>query len=513
MKAGQVGLSTLALLKILFIVSVKDISVVYTLPTTSDARKFVAARVDPLIEGSEYLRAKMRPYGTTLADSTELKRIGNSCLYFRGSWTEQQAQSIDADIVSFDELDFSKPDIRDMYRERLEGSTSLHWEYSFSVPSRPGFGIASLFEKTNQYIWMIRCPRCNRLQSLEFETNIDKAKKIFICRYCQAKIIDNDRRSGVWIPRYPHRDSHGYQFSRLMCPWISAKRILELEERAPTIKHFKNYTLGQPHTEETRLISDQEIWALTGNYEQPSTAESTIVGIDQGDVFHIAIGRLEKIHDTNLYRKKIIALVKAKTPEEVEDILNRYDMRAGIIDAMPNKHTAKQLAEKFRGRLFLAYYSTGLTAKERYDLVRWTPNEATVEIQRTESLDRLMESIYKREFILPRLSENVKVLISHFRNIAVDYQSRYGLTVKIWRSAGADHFVHALNYLNIAFEKAPGYLTGGKGIETSVRYSAGRSHLYTDKDLSEARVPELEELQRRRRKGPILIDVLQKEES
>ena len=114
-KCIQAGLSTLALLKISYKACLNAISVIYTLPSTGDVRKFTAARLDPMIENSPYLIKKLKPQGIAMADSTEFKRLGESFLYFRGSWAEHQAQSIDADILVIDELDFSKPDIVDLY--------------------------------------------------------------------------------------------------------------------------------------------------------------------------------------------------------------------------------------------------------------------------------------------------------------------------------------------------------------------------------------------------------------
>ena len=67
-KPVQAGFSTIALTKILHKASKENISVIYTLPTTSDVRKFVTARVDPMLENCVYLQSKMKPFGSTLAD-------------------------------------------------------------------------------------------------------------------------------------------------------------------------------------------------------------------------------------------------------------------------------------------------------------------------------------------------------------------------------------------------------------------------------------------------------------
>lgn len=470
-KAGQIGFSTTALTKILYQASKKNLAVIYTLPTTSDIRKFVTARVDPMLENSKFLSAKMKPDGSVLADSTELKRLGGSSLYFRGSWVKTQAQSIDADIVVIDELDFSKPDIAEMYEERLEGADSLRWLYQFSVPSIPGVGIDRLYDESCQYEWYIKCSHCKKLQCLDVFHNLNRKKKIYQCKFCKKEIIDDDRRSGIWIPKYPNREAHGYHLSQLVAPWISAERLIKKEEKAKSKKHFYNYSLGLAYHMQSKLISEKEIYRMVTGPEVINSADGTVVGIDQGDVFHIVIGRLEPIKDTDLFQKRVLNLIIAETEKEVETILKRYGIRFGIMDAMPNKHTAKNIAQTFKGKLFLSYYQTGMAAKEKFDLVKWDLPNQVVHIQRTESLDNLIESLDKGQWVLPRLCENVNLLIKHIKNVTVNYVNRFGLTAKVYQHNGPDDFFHALNFLNLAFEKAPRFMSGSSDTNPNVRYS------------------------------------------
>jgi len=500
-KPTQIGFSTTAIVKILYKASKENLSVIYTLPTTSDVRKFVTARVDPMIENCSYLRAKMRPYGSTLADSTELKRVGGSTLYFRGSWTEQQAQSIDADIVVIDELDFSKPEIAEMYEERLEGADSLGWMYQFSVPSIPGVGVDRLYDDSCQFEWYNKCPKCKKLQCLNIFDNLDRKNQIYRCKSCKSRITSDDRRSGVWIARYPKREVHGYHISQLAAPWISAERLIKKELKAKSKKHFYNYSLGLAYNMQTKLIGDKEIYRMVTGPEAPTSAEGTVVGIDQGDIFYITIGRLEPIKDTDLFQKRIITLLTAENEEEVVNILNRFGMRFGIMDAMPNKHTAKKLARLFKGRLFLSYYQTGMAAKEKFDLIKWDIPGQTANVQRTESLDNLVESFDRAQWVLPSLCENVKVLVNHVKNVSVKFVTRRGLTTKIYDNNGPDHFFHSLNYLNLAFEKAPRFMSGSSDTNPGIRYSG------LDEKQQINQVPSIEEVLSKR-DGVTRVDVI-----
>jgi len=501
-KASQLGFSLISLLKILYQASRRGISTIYTLPTTSDVRKFVAARVDPMIENCPYLYAKMRPTGSALADSTELKRIGNSTLYFRGSFAETVAQTIDSDINVIDELDFSKPDIAEMYEERLEGSNSLNWMYQFSVPSIPGFGVDKLYEDSCQYKWYVRCSKCSKLQTLSFEYNIDQIKRIYVCKFCKNELTDEDRRSGIWVAKYPERPVHGYHISQLAAPWISADRILKKEEKARSKKHFYNYTLGEAYHMQTRLITENEIYGMQTGPEESSSAQATVFGIDQGDNFYVAIGRLEKIEDSKLFQKRILALRIVKSEEDLQDLIKRFDMRLGIMDAMPNKHTANKLAELYKGRLFLAFYQTGRAAKEKFELSQWNLSAQQVHIQRTESLDKLIESLDKRQWVLPALSENVKVLIKHVKNISINYSILFGQKTKLYVKSGPDDFFHALNYLNIAFEKSSRFMLGSGTATPQVKY--GRIGL---DEIKKDEIPSVEEIQSERQGGFTHIDI------
>jgi hypothetical protein len=470
-KCVQVGASTSVLAKVSYQACLKNISVIYTLPSTSDVRKFTAARLDPMIEGSPYLTAKMKPEGSALADSTEFKRIGQSFLYFKGSWAEHQAQSIDCDILCVDELDFSKPDIVEMYEERLEGSGSLGWEYLFSTPTVPGVGIDRFWQKSNQYEWFIRCSHCNKLQNLTWEENVDRDKKIFICRHCHKEIFDDDRRVGDWVARYPTKDEwHGYHFSQLMCPWISASRLLDKEQHAQSKQHFYNYSLGETYQTQTKMIGDAEILSMTGDYEEQAAGKACIAGVDQGDVFYVVIGKLEPL-ESNQWKRRVLTMRACKSKVELIDILNRFNVKLVVMDAMPNRHTAKEVADQFPKKLYLSFYDTGVAKREK-DIAIWNRLNGSVLIQRTESLDKLLTSLYDRKWEFPRLALEVRTLIQHFKNININFVNRYGQTVKVFENQGPDHYLHAMNYLNIAFDEAPKVMLLGDMSNPSIRYSS-----------------------------------------
>jgi len=64
-----------------------------------------------MVQSSEHL-------SKVVTGGIELKQIGQSFVYFRGAWSERQAISVDSDFNIHDEVDFSKPDIIEIYQER-----------------------------------------------------------------------------------------------------------------------------------------------------------------------------------------------------------------------------------------------------------------------------------------------------------------------------------------------------------------------------------------------------------
>ncbi len=112
-KASQVGATEFAINRALSFADNHQVKVIYTFPTAEDVKTFSNSRLNPAIRGSPYLSRRVGGI-----DNVSLKSIGDSFIYFRGSWTERQAISIPSDFNIHDEIDFSKPDIKEIDKER-----------------------------------------------------------------------------------------------------------------------------------------------------------------------------------------------------------------------------------------------------------------------------------------------------------------------------------------------------------------------------------------------------------
>ena len=152
MKAAQIGLSTLAILKNHNDARNKKIDIIYTLPTDGDVRTFVGGKVNRIIVNNKSMLKDVAD-----KDSVEQKQVGNSMIYFRGTWTKKAAIMVTADRLVHDEKDSSKLDIIADYQARLQHSKYKEI-YTFSHPSLPETGIHQDWLKSDQKHWHIECP-------------------------------------------------------------------------------------------------------------------------------------------------------------------------------------------------------------------------------------------------------------------------------------------------------------------------------------------------------------------
>ena len=99
MKAAQVGFSTLANIKALWLARNKQkddigFDIIYSLPSASDIYEFVSGKTNRLIANNPIFQE-----WTKDKDSIEQKKVGKSVIYYRGTWTERAALAIPADSL------------------------------------------------------------------------------------------------------------------------------------------------------------------------------------------------------------------------------------------------------------------------------------------------------------------------------------------------------------------------------------------------------------------------------
>ena len=154
MKAAQVGMSTCEILKNHYDAKHEKMDIIYTLPTDNDVKVFVGGKVNRIIANNPCMLEDVAD-----KDSIEQKQVGNSMIYFRGTWTKKTAIMVTADRLAHDEKDSSKLDIIADYQARTQHS-KFKQTHTYSHPSLPEMGVHSDWLKSDQKHWFIKCPHC-----------------------------------------------------------------------------------------------------------------------------------------------------------------------------------------------------------------------------------------------------------------------------------------------------------------------------------------------------------------
>ena len=142
-KAAQIGGTTWAILRAIHS-CLSGLNVIYFFPTRTDVLEFSKSRVGPLLADNPFLSRLMNE-----TDTAGLKRIGENYLYLRGMQSTVGLKSVPADLVVFDELDETTPEMKSLAKERL-----AHSDYKRTVelsnPSLPDYGIDEVFQQSDQ---------------------------------------------------------------------------------------------------------------------------------------------------------------------------------------------------------------------------------------------------------------------------------------------------------------------------------------------------------------------------
>jgi hypothetical protein len=164
------------------------------------------------------------------------------------------------------------------------------------------------------------------------------------------------------------------------------------------------------------------------------------VGVDVGDVLHIAIGKGVGA------KISIVHLARTSDWDEFRRLLARYGNPFAVIDAMPYKSSVKQLARNYSsGKMILSYYGGGGRQMGSEDGL------PTIRSDRTELLDELVGRIESGTIELPRCDEESWLAARHLAGLRrVLDEGRDGRRRMVYPRGGEDHYAHALAYLLLA---------------------------------------------------------------
>lgn len=458
-KAAQVGMSTLEIIRNHYDAKSQKMDIIYTLPTDGDVGVFVSGKVNRIIAQNPCMLEDVKD-----KDSIESKAVGESMIYFRGTWTKKAAIMITADRLVHDEKDSSKQDVVADYQARLQHSR-FKQTHVFSHPSVPNNGVDSEWRRSDQKEWFVKCPHCQKEQILTWNTedpkrmSIDLEKKIFICKKCKGELSDDVRRAGRWVKKYASAEWSGYHVSLLMAPYISAKEIIAKYEEVlagkQTMDFFYNKVLGEPFAGGGNSVTEDTIMGLVTDVANHHTSR-IVIGVDTGIFIRYVIGnRLGLLGYGQVTDYMPDEANGLRLEETLEYLLKKFPNSIMVIDQGGDIIGPRKLQKKYPGRVFLCFYRRD---RKTQQLIKWGEKEefGTVVVDRNRMMQLVIDEATERRFYLFNGTKDqwydYYLHWSHIYRI-VEEDTATKKPIYVWHRSDRDDWVHATVYWRVGVDR------------------------------------------------------------
>lgn len=467
LKPPQIGATVMNTLKSLWVAKNLGRQIIYTLPTQGDVQDMVGGSFNRIIAQNPVLMEWVKDH-----DTVEQKSVGDSIIFYRGTFTQKQAMMVPSGLNIHDEVDASDPQVITQYETRLQAQEDGGWRWYFSHPSLAGHGVDVYWQLSDKKEWHITCPNCQREQVTGWPQNIDVQRECYICAYCKTELPDEARIHGVWknqdgVP-WDGTVVGDYQFSgwhvsQLMLWNKKAKDIINaFNDPLKDKQYFYNYVLGLPYIDSDDRIEPKTVLLNCVDTVNPQ-AGRTIIGVDTGLGLHMVLMNREGA----FYYGHENELTAGTTPYDVlRGYLNRFPRSIVVIDQGGELMLTRQLQQEYPGRVFLCYYNKD---RKTIELVEWGDDEEywKVKVDRNRMMTLVVEQL--RDIGRIRLNgtrdewaEFAAMFGNMYREKIVvketkgkDDRSLYG-NEYVWKRNGPDHYCHALLYAIVGLQRYGG---------------------------------------------------------
>ncbi len=447
-KAGQIGFSTMAIIKTIWLAKNRNINIGYILPTSEMVEKFVGSKVNRMAQQNPIISSWMKD-----KDKISEKQIGDAYIFYLGSQTDRSAIMLSLDMLVGDEFDKSPQEVMETYDSRLQHS-KFGYKWVFSNPTIPDFGVDRFWAISDKKMWHVT-HSCNETFVLD-ESCIDYTNEIYKCPSCKGEISDEERRMGEWVATAKGEWS-GYWIPLWINPEKSAKTIAEYK-RTKTKEYFANFVAGLPYVNPNDALSLQ---ALKKNLISEVNAQEgrTIIGLDTGHNLHYTLMNKQGI----FYHGYCPSVAENPTPgydpyTEIEQRLKEYPNSILIADQGGDLIGIRKLQAKYPGRVFLCWF---VKETRNQTLIRWGEDEeqGRVLVDRNRVIQLAVDEINDGRAPINGTLEDWQPFFTHALNIyrvkeiigeANDPQ--YGWRW-IWKRKGPDHWFLSYVYARIGMDR------------------------------------------------------------
>jgi hypothetical protein len=462
-KSTQNGISEVATLKSLGF-AIKGLDIFHVLPTDKLVGRFVNNRIKKTIKHTSYYKglekiAKLND--ESQSDSLHLKDIGEGTIAFIGSNSTASFAEFPADFLIIDELDECNQDNLKMAEERLSHS-NYRWRLRISNPTFKGMGIDELYNRSDKREWFIKC-ECGKWMTIDWFKHIvrkiddgrylirdknwtwDSGRDIYpICHHCGRPL--NRKSDGQWVATAPTTRIVGRHITKLFSgtvPLIETLERFKLGQKDPAmLQRFYNADLGEAYTADGSKLTEEMIQNCVGDYQEGPVSEGLVIaGIDVGTFYNYVIA---VITPNGI---KVLTVGKERDTQQLILKLREYNVKAGVVDAMPETREARKIANCFK-MMFVCYY--GNSKKDVTDILN-----KTVTVQRTPALDAVKEAVLTNKISYPKNiyghREYLDQMTASVRVFNADKKMGGHIGAYEWVEGNQpDHYFHATSYCLVA---------------------------------------------------------------
>ena len=250
-------------------------------PSLDLAKRMSKQRLEPLIEDSPRLAAKVAPRRSRESGSTLLQKdFPNGTLVLTGANSSAGLRSMPVRKLFMDEVDAYPGDVEGegdpmkLAQARTRTFKSRKKIFTVSTPTIQGRSRIELeYGRSDQSYYHVPCPECGLKQKLKWkgihwekratpEETVDaielgEARVWYVCEECEAEIPEHKKTAmlagGVWIATKPERSTihRGFHLSALYSPvgwysWTEAVcEYIQALDRPDELRVWVNTTLGE----------------------------------------------------------------------------------------------------------------------------------------------------------------------------------------------------------------------------------------------------------------------------
>ena len=387
MKGSQLGATSYQLLRALWwLENHQGRKAGFYFPTQDAVQNLSKDRLAPMIDSCPSIKAIAPDTG-----KLNLKSIGKSSFYLYHLGGKASKDSVPMDYIVFDEVRLQSARDIDQALHRVSASP-YKLKTFMSTAGEPDADIHARYLLGTQLRWRVNCGCSGGFSpALTFPECIitDDPKRpgeVYIrCPKCRYTIVDP--QNGRYIPENPGADHNSYAVSQLCSHFRSTADIWKEFTTTTNKEEFYNAALGVPYIDAANrgvtrkecedCVSPSITWGANETKKERQ-ATRTAMGIDQGGRYNfVTIADINP--DGTKKRIRHLEVIESINPDyykhggpvspfvRCEELMEEYNVKICVVDAMPNVNESLAFAQKFPKRVYLASYSNSQEAAEWHD--------------------------------------------------------------------------------------------------------------------------------------------------